>query len=511
MTAFLIGAALLLAGYHFYGRLVERAVSPDPGRPTPAIEHADGVDYVVIPTWRVFLIQLLNIAGLGPVFGAILGALWGPQVLLWIVFGAIFGGAVHDFLSGAMSMRQGGAGFPELVGHHLGRWPRHLATVFVLVLVILVGTVFVKGPALLVLQLVPAQAADGALGGTGLLTTPWLGQALWLWVVMGGIFTYYVAATLLPIDKLIGRFYPIFAVALLVMVVGLTIALLIGRIHAPAFDLANLHPAAAPAWPVIFITVSCGAISGFHATQSPLMARCLGSERHLRLVFLGAMIAEGFIALVWATAAHGYYGSTGALGAGLAKGGPGQVVHEVCVSSMGILGGVLAVLGVVVLPITSGDTAFRVARLILADTLHISQVKPLDRYKIALPLFAVSIVLCFVDFAVVWRYFGWANQTLAAVALWTGAAYLRRRPTVLQWLATAPAVFMTVVTTAYILSEPFAFGLPVTVATASALALGAVTLAAFLILVRVRPTTGQAPPAPTATTEIERHLNDLAT
>ncbi|MBN2193351.1 MAG: carbon starvation protein A [Polyangiaceae bacterium] len=511
MTAFLTGAALLLAGYHLYGRLVERAVCPDPQRRTPAVEHADGVDYVVISTWRVYLIQLLNIAGLGPVFGAILGALWGPQVLLWIVLGAILGGAVHDFLSGAMSMREGGAGFPELVGRHLGKWPRHLGTAFVLILVVLVGTVFVKGPALLLLQLIPAELADGVLGGTGVLTAPWQGQALWLWIVMAGIFAYYVAATLLPIDKLIGRFYPILAVALLVMVVGLTLALLRGQIHAPDFALQNLHPKAAPAWPVIFITVSCGAISGFHATQSPLMARCLGSERHMRLVFLGAMIAEGFIALVWATVAHGHYGSTGALAAVLAAGGPGQVVHEVCVSTMGILGGALAVLGVVVLPITSGDTAFRVARLILAEYLRIPQVRPLDRYKIALPLFAVSIVLCLVDFAVVWRYFGWANQTLAAVALWTGAAYLRRRPTPLQWLATAPAVFMTVVTTAYILSEPFAFGLPVTIATVCAFGLGAVTLTAFLWMVRARTTSSLGPPGPRPATDIERHLNDLAT
>lgn len=509
MAGFLIGLLTLVVGYLFYGRLVERTVMPDPARRTPAIEHADGVDFVVLPTWRVFLIQLLNIAGLGPVFGAILGALWGPQVLLWIVLGAIFGGAVHDFLSGAMSMRQGGAGFPELVGRHLGRWPRHFGTAFVLILVILVGTVFVKGPALLILQLLPAAEIDGLLGGSGLLTIPWRGQPLWLWIVMGAIFSYYVAATVLPVDKLIGRLYPLFAIALLVMVAGLTLTLLSGGIHAPSFTLDSLHPQRAPAWPVIFITVSCGAISGFHATQSPMMARCLRSESHMRPVFYGAMIAEGIIALVWATAAHGHYGSTGALAGALAAGGPGQVVHQVCVSSMGVFGGLLAVLGVVVLPITSGDTAFRVARLILAEYLHLPQGHARQRYQIAVPLFALSMVLCLVDFALIWRYFGWANQTLAAVALWTGAAFLRRRPTALQWLATGPAVFMTVVTTAYILSEPFAFGLSVGVATTAAVVLASCLLAVFLVLVRPSATAGAPPPRPVPT-EIERHLGDIA-
>lgn len=460
MLAFVCGLVLLVGGYFFYGRLTSATVKPDPARVTPAIARADGVDYVAMPTWRVYLVQLLNIAGLGPVFGPILGALWGPQVFLWVVFGCILGGAVHDFLVGAMSIRNDGAGLPDLIGHYLGTPARHVSTFFILLLMLLVGTVFVKGPALLLVELLPAETVGAWLGPAagGWLSSSFFGLSAWLWLVMLVIYVYYVLATLLPIDTIIGRFYPFFALALLVMVAGLGYSLLTGGIPMPTFTLDNLHPKHLPAWPLIFITVSCGAVSGFHATQSPMMARCLKSEKHMRLVFYGAMISEGVIALVWAGVAQGFYGGSAGLAAALATGGPGAVVHDTCIATMGLAGGILAVLGVVVLPITSGDTAFRVGRLILADYFRVPQTRIVNRYILAVPLFALSLALNFVDFAVIWRYFGWANQTLAAVALWCGAVFLARRRS-RWWLAFVPAVFMTVVTASYILVEDVGFGL----------------------------------------------------
>jgi carbon starvation protein CstA len=511
MAVFATGCVLLLIGYLGYGRLVESALRPDPDRSTPAVRLADGMDYVVMPTWRVYLIQLLNIAGLGPVFGPIMGAMWGPQVFLWVVFGCILGGGVHDLLSGAMSIRNDGAGLPDLIGHYLGRPARHLATAFLLVLMVLVGTVFVKGPAMLLAQLLPAETVGAWFGdgATAVLTGDAAGHPFWLWVIMAAIFGYYLVATLLPIDVIIGRVYPFLAMALLVMVAGLAFALLTGRLPVPEFTTANLHPASIAAWPVIFITVSCGAVSGFHATQSPLMARCLGSERHLRTVFYGAMIAEGFIALVWAGAAQGFYGSTAALGAALDTGGPGQVVHEVCTTTMGAFGGLLAVLGVVVLPITSGDTAFRVARLIVGDYLGLSQRSIRNRYAVALPIFAVAMALNFVDFTIVWRYFGWANQTLAAATLWTGAVFLAKRGS-RWWFAVAPGVFMTVVTVTYIAVEQVGLGLEVAVGTSIGLAAGAICLIAFFVaLPRLEPESDE-PAVAASPNEAERAGDNLA-
>jgi carbon starvation protein CstA len=517
MPLFLLGIGLLAGGYIFYGRWIAAAIRPDPARPTPALRLADGVDFVAMPTWRVALVQLLNIAGLGPVFGPIMGALWGPQVFLWVVLGAILGGAVHDFLAGAMSVRNDGAGLPALIGRYLGRHARQASTVFILVLMVLVGTVFVKAPAALIAELLPAGTAFGWLGPEAVawLETPWQGIGLWQWVIMALIFAYYLLATLLPIDKIIGRVYPIFALALLVMVFGLAGAMLFGQMDFPAFSLANLHPAQVPAWPIIFITVSCGAISGFHATQSPLMARCLSNERHMRPVFYGAMIAEGLIALIWASAAQGYYGGVERLAAAL---GPGLndaavVVHTICTDNMGAFGGMLAVLGVVVLPITSGDTAFRVARLILGDALGLPQKKVANRYLVALPLFGLSLVLMFLPFGVIWRYFGWANQTLAAVALWTGAVFLARRSS-RWWLAALPATFMTTMTTTFLLVEERAkgcLGLDPTVGTAIGLLLGAAALGVFLWRrPKWAPETDPPLPGPAGPTEADRLLERQA-
>jgi len=483
MVAFVVGCLLLLAGYVFYGRLAERALSPDPSRTTPAFSQADGVDFVPMSTWRVYLVQLLNIAGLGPVFGPIMGALWGPQVFFWIVLGCIFGGAVHDFLIGFMSIRNKGAGLPELITVYLGKRARHLATFLTLALLILLGTVFVKGPAMLLVELLPADTVGQWLGGsaTAFLHGSFAGQSIWLLLVILAIFTYYILATLLPIDKIIGRFYPIFGAILLFMMAGLGWAIVTGRIGTPAFDLSNLHPRNTPAWPIIFITVSCGAISGFHGTQSPLMSRCLKNERQSRLVFYGAMIVEGLIALVWATVAPGFYGGTGALGDVLAAGGPGKIVHDVCFTTFGTLGGILAVLGVVVLPVTSGDTAFRVARLVIADYLHLPQSRLMNRYKITVPMFAVSVVLTFVDFSIIWRYFGWANQSLATVALWAGAVFLAKRGRS-WWMAAVPATFMTAVCVTYILVEDYGFSLSQPLGSILGVTAAVLSLGAFLRL-----------------------------
>ncbi len=510
MVAFVAGLLLLIGGYFVYGKLTESAIRTDPNRTTPAVALADGVDYVAMPTWRVYLIQLLNIAGLGPVFGPILGALWGPQVFLWVVLGCIFGGAVHDFLIGGMSIRNRGAGLPDLVSKYLGNATRHFATFFILLLMLLVGTVFVKGPALLLVQILPPETVGSWFGSEAVvwLETPAFGLSRWLWVVMVLIYIYYILATLLPIDVLIGRLYPLFAVALLVMVAGLGIALLSGRIPMPSFTLDNLHPKQLPAWPLIFITVSCGAVSGFHATQSPLMARCLKSEKQMRLVFYGAMISEGVIALVWAAVAQGFYGGSEGLAKALAA-GPGHVVHETCVATMGHFGGVLAVLGVVVLPITSGDTAFRVGRLMLADYFHLSQKRPLNRDILVVPLFAISLALNFVNFDIIWRYFGWANQTLAAVALWAGAVFLARRASH-WWIAFIPAVFMTVVTTTYILVEKIGFGLDHQLSTVLGIAAGVVTAVIFLVVRPKLPPDEDQPMVAAEVSEAERSAGSIA-
>jgi carbon starvation protein CstA len=514
MAVFVTGLLLLAAGYVFYGRLVAGTVKPDPDRVTPAIALADGVDFVALPTWRVYLIQLLNIAGLGPVFGPILGALWGPQVFLWVVFGCILGGAVQDFLSGAMSIRNNGAGLPDLIGHYMGRHVRLFATIFILLLMLLVGTVFVKGPATLLAGLLPAETVGGWFGPE---VAAWLcgvhfGLSAWLWLIMFAIYVYYVLATMLPIDKIIGRFYPFFSIALLAMVAGLGISLLTGKVDVPAFSLENLHPAKLPAWPLIFITVSCGAVSGFHATQSPLMARCLKNEKQMRVVFFGAMIAEGVIALIWACVAQGFYSGPQSLQAAIDAGGgtPSLVVHDICIATMGTLGGVLAILGVVVLPITSGDTAFRVGRLILADYLRVPQRKMLNRYLIAGPLFLVSFALNFINFDLIWRYFGWANQTLAAVALWTATVFLARRRSK-WWIAFLPAVFMTVVTATYILVEPKAgLGLKSTSGTMIGLAVGLACAVAFLVVRPRLPFEADKPVVPANPTDAERAADSLA-
>jgi carbon starvation protein CstA len=446
MISFSISLLALVLGYLIYGRFIARMFGPD-DRPTPAISRADGVDYVSMPTWKVYMIQFLNIAGTGPIFGAIMGAMFGPSSFLWIVFGCIFGGAVHDYLSGMLSVRHDGESLPETVGRYLGLNAKKLMLVFSVILLILVGTVFVFSPAMLLADLTP-KALD-----------------LMFWVIV--VFVYYVLATMLPIDKIIGKIYPLFAFALLFMAVGLMVMLYVHHPDIPEIwdGLQNRNPdQSQPIFPCLFITIACGAISGFHGTQSPLMARCLKNEKHGYPVFYGAMITEGVVALVWAAVSSYLFFDGGvANSANLHLQAP-QVVEKICTSWLGWLGGILAILGVVAAPITSGDTAFRSARLIIADFIHLGQKKIINRLYISVPLFLAAIGLLYFNatdkqgFNTIWNYFGWANQALATFTLWAVTVYMvrARKP---YWLTLLPAFFMTTVCTTFLCISKTAFGL----------------------------------------------------
>lgn len=456
MITFTLSLVALIVGYLFYGRMVERIFSPD-DRPTPAISKADGVDYVVLPGWKIFMIQFLNIAGTGPIFGAIMGAQFGPSAYLWIVFGCIFAGAVHDYLSGMLSLRHDGAGLPELVGKYLGNATKQVMLVFTVLLLIMVGAVFVYSPAEIM----------HSIGGSTMM-----------WIVI--IFIYYVIATMLPIDKIIGRIYPLFAFALFFMAAGLLVMLFAKWPSLPELwdGLGNKALTVDPNWaggdlfPCLFITIACGAISGFHATQSPLMARCMKSEKQGRPIFYGAMITEGVVALIWATVSSYFFYGEPAPGYEIIKAVSNNgfntsapaVVDIMCKEWLGVVGGVLALLGVVAAPITSGDTAFRSARLIIAEFIKLSQKSIVHRLYICVPLFASSIVLLWWQienpngFNVIWQYFGWANQTLSVFTLWTLTVYLVRRnkPYILTLI---PAMFMTTVCTTFLFVSDNAFGL----------------------------------------------------
>lgn len=462
MLYFFACVALLIGGYFVYGTIVDRIFAPDPNRLTPAHTLADGVDYVEMSPKKIFLVQLLNIAGLGPIFGPILGALYGPSALLWIVIGCIFGGAVHDYFSGMLSVRHEGRSIPDVVGKELGNGFKQFMRLFSIVLLLLVGVVFVLGPAKLL----------------GNLT----GWAVPVWVAI--IFGYYFLATILPIDKIIGRVYPLFGAVLIFMAVGLTGALIFqGYTFYPELTLANLHPKELPLWPLMFITIACGAVSGFHATQSPLMARCIGNEKQGRPLFFGAMIGEGIIALIWATLGMSFYNNAEALNAALAQGGPAFVVNEISTTLLGPVGGLLAIIGVVILPVSSGDTAFRSARLIIADFINLPQKAVAKRLLLALPLFAIGFLVSRGEFGVIWRYFGWANQTLATIVLWTSAAYLIKQAK-LHWIASIPATFMTAVATTYIFFDKIGFGMPLGTATLIGVLAAGLSLALFLVKFR---------------------------
>ncbi|MBQ8047485.1 MAG: carbon starvation protein A [Prevotella sp.] len=458
MISFAISLIALLLGYFLYGRFVERVFVPDANRPTPAIAMADGVDYIPMPGWKIFMIQFLNIAGTGPIFGAIMGAKFGPAAYLWIVFGCIFAGAVHDYLTGMLSVRHGGANLPELVGIYLGKHTKQVMLAFSVLLLLMVGVVFVYSPAEILAR----------MGGTEML-----------WIVV--IFVYYILATMLPIDKIIGKFYPVFAFALLFMAAALMVVLFVKTPQLPEFwdGLGNWGTErlgfTEQLFPCLFITIACGAISGFHGTQSPLMARCITNEKQGRAVFYGAMVAEGVVALIWATVAMYFFYNEPQPGyellSGVTSGAQSSspaVVTIVCQNWLGVVGSVLAILGVVAAPITSGDTAFRSARLIIAEALHLEQKSIHKRFYIALPMFGVAILLLLWHmgnangFQTLWNWFGWSNQTLAVFTLWTATVFLVKAHKPFQ-IALIPALFMTVVCATFLLISNQAFGMGATV------------------------------------------------
>lgn len=441
MFSFLIALAVLIGGYFIYGAFVEKILDIDESRKTPAFTMQDGVDYIPMPTWKVFLIQFLNIAGLGPIFGAIMGVMYGPSAFIWIAIGTIFGGAVHDYTSGMLSLKSNGASLPEVVGDQLGNGVKQVMRGFALILMVLVGAVFVINPAQLLAGLTPES----------------LDTQFWIVVV----FIYYILATLLPIDKLIGNLYPIFGFALLFMAVGI-FAILLGHLeYIPEFT-DGLHnryasPEEHPIFPMMFVSIACGAISGFHATQSPLMARCIKNERLGRRVFYGAMVVEGVVALIWAAAAIAYFkGSFSDLANYLGSSSAAPLVNEISVTWLGKFGGLLAILGVIAAPITSGDTALRTARLIAADFLHYKQNTIIRRLIISLPIFLASYLIMQINFQVLWRYFGWCNQALSVFTLWAVTVYLARKKK-LYIITLIPALFMTMVCTTYIIYAPEGF------------------------------------------------------
>ena len=440
MITLILSFVVLVVGYFTYGKLVERTFGPD-DRVTPANSMTDGVDYMPMKTWRAYLVQLLNIAGTGPIFGALMGACFGPVVFLWIIFGSVLGGAVHDYMVGMVSERHEGRSIAELSGIYLGEGARWGMRLFSVLLLLLTGTVFVNSPAALIARLTPME------------------NDTMLWVVV--ILLYYVLATLLPIDKVIGKLYPVFGTVLIVMAVGILGGTIFGGYHVPELTLANLHPQGLPVWPYMFVTVACGAISGFHATQSPMISKCITSERVGRKVFYGAMLSESVIALVWAAGGVAFYGATGGLNEALTNLGQSGVVYDISTGMLGAVGGILAIIGVIACPITSGDTAFRSARLILSEMFHLNQKPIKNRLVVTIPLLAVAAVLTQLDFNVLWRYFSWSNQTLAMISLWVATAYLlKTHENKLMSLVTAlPATFMSAVSMTYILMAKEGFRL----------------------------------------------------
>ena len=404
MITFIVSLLILIGGYFLYGLYIEKIFKPEKDRVTPAISKPDGVDYVPLSTRKIFLIQFLNIAGLGPIFGAIMGAIYGPVVFLWIALGTLFCGAVHDYLSGMMSLRSDGRSLPELIANELGTTAGVVMRIITIVLMVLVGAVFLSGPASLLTSM-----TNGLLPVTG-------------WIVI--IFAYYILATLFPVDKIIGKIYPVFGFALLFMALGIMVAIFWNRPHMPELTdyFRNMNPAADkfPIFPMLFITVACGAISGFHATQSPLMARCIKTEKDGRRVFFGAMVAEGIVASIWAAAAMCFFGGLEEFHKYMAENGNSAAAVVKLISSdwLGALGGFLALLGVVAAPITSADTAFRSARLIIADFMKVEQKSFKNRIFISAPLIICCLVFFNINFVMLWRYFDLTNQSITAITLW---------------------------------------------------------------------------------------------
>ncbi len=448
MISFFLCFIALIAGYFTYGKLVENTFGPD-DRETPAVRINDGVDYVVMPEWKLFLVQLLNIAGLGPIFGALQGALWGPAVFLWITCGTIFAGGVHDYFSGMLSERIDGASISEVTGKYLGQGMKNVMRVFSVVLLIMVGTVFAKGPAGLLVTMLKSAGVSGIL----------INATFWLVVILA----YYFIATFISIDAIIGRIYPLFGFCLIVMAVGVAFGIMTNPNYTiPEIwnSLYNMHPSGTPIWSFMFITVACGAISGFHSTQSPLMARCMKSEKQGHFVFYGAMVGEGIIALIWAAAGCAIYEKTGGLSTGLSAiiaDGQSAAVYDVCIKTMGSVGVILAMLGVIACPITSGDTAFRSARLTLADWFGIDMKSWQKRLMLTIPVLGAGAIISQLDYTVVWRYFSWTNQTLAMIVLWSASMFLFREKKNF-WITAVPATFMSAVSATYFILAPECLG-----------------------------------------------------
>ena len=452
MITFVLSLAALVLGYFLYGRFVERVFGPD-DRPTPAIAKADGVDFMVLPSWKIFMIQFLNIPGTGPIFGAIMGAKFGPAAYLWIVFGCIFAGATHDYLSGMLSIRNGGANLPEIIGKYLGNATKQIMLIFSVFLLMMVGAVFVYSPALLLQKL-----CLSSVPGIEILSNSTF------WIIV--IFVYYIIATMMPIDKIIGKIYPLFAFSLLFMAVALMAMLFVKMPDIPEVweGVGEASLTTKSIFPCLFITIACGAISGFHATQSPLMARCVKSEKMGRPIFYGAMITEGLVALIWATVAMYFFYNEPTPGYQEMAGGEEiiskapAIVSMVCDNWLGLFGSILAILGVVAAPITSGDTALRSARLIIADFIHLEQKTVSKRLYVCIPMFAAVIALLIWQMAnpegfdVIWSWFGWSNQTLSVFTLWAITVYLYQQKKN-YWISLVPAVFMTVVSVVYLLTE----------------------------------------------------------
>lgn len=438
MIIFLLAVACLVLGYAVYSRIVEKVFGIDENAVTPAVEKCDNVDFMILPTWRVFLIQFLNIAGLGPVFGAILGALYGPIALFWIVLGSIFAGGVHDYMAGMISVKNGGKSLVPLVEKYMGAGIKIIFLIFMVLFLLLLGAVFAMSPAHMIADLFNLN---------------------FVWC-LAAVFLYYFLATLLPIDKIIGRFYPLFALLLMGVTLALTFVLFTGdKEFYPQLSLVNQHPQGLPVFPLMFVTIACGALSGFHATQSPLMARCLKNEKYGRSIFYGAMITEGIVALMWATLGMAFYGGSEGLNATISQSGPGGVVSEISKGFLGDIGGMCAVLAVVLLSITSGDTAFRSARLTIGDYWLKENKTIKKRLLISSLVLSGGIAMSFFDLTVIWTYFGWANQCLAMMTLWMATFYLEKHKKC-YWLTLVPAGFITSICVTYILYDKIGFRLP---------------------------------------------------
>ena len=466
MIIFFVAVISLLAGYFIYSKFIEQLFGANANLLTPALAKCDNIDYVALPTWRIFLIQFLNIAGLGPIFGAILGALYGPISLLWIVIGSIFAGGVHDYMVGMISVREEGRSLVPLVEKYMGSKIKGLFLVFMVFFLLLLGSVFAMSPAQMLANLSHT-------------------DFIW-WIV--AIFGYYFLATLLPIDKIIGRFYPLFAGLLLFVTLALLVVLFMNRADFyPEIVFASLHPKELPVFPLMFVTIACGALSGFHATQSPLMSRCLMNEKYGRHIFYGAMITEGFVALVWATLGMAFYENTVGLGEVITQNGPGGVVSEIANGFLGHWGGILAVIAVVLLSITSGDTAFRSARLTIGDYLAKDNKSISKRLVISAIVLSGGIAMSFFDLTTIWMYFGWANQCLASITLWMATFYLQNLGKN-YWVTLLPAGFITSVCITYIMYDKIGFHLPIDISVAVGILFSVITIIWFLYKTNAKKT-----------------------